>query len=75
MIYDLFIYDLFSSASFSVWDAATAWAWRHIGYHGNTPGQQKNPLNFSYWKLAEKLSRWPIFFISFLEISLNTLTY
>jgi len=49
--------------------------WCHISYHGNAQGAQKRPLNFSFRKLSEKLIWWPTIFISFLESSLNSLTF
>ena len=56
------------------WAIPQGQPWRHIRYHGKTPGQQKGPLNFSFCKLSEKISRWPTVFISLLEISLNSIT-
>ena len=66
---------LYVSLQLYCWATLWGYLWRHISYHGNAKGAQKRPLNFSFCKLSEKLIGWPTIFISFLENSLNSLTF
>jgi len=66
---------LYVSLQLYCWAILWGYLWRHISYHGNAQGAQKRPLNFTFYKLSEKLIWWPTIFISVLESSLNSLTF